>query len=65
MKIGNNLRKLRKMAGLTQKDIADMLNIHTSTVTKYERDDREPDLDTLCRLADVLEITVDELLGRK
>ena len=63
--LGYDLRKRRIQAGRTQQWMADRLSIHRTTYTKYERGQVEPSLATLCRLADVLDCTTDDLLGRK
>ena len=59
-----NLKILRKEAGLSQAELAAALEIERSTVAKYETGDRSPDIETLCKIADVLQISTDELLGR-
>ena len=53
---------LRKAKGLTQKDIADKLCISNKTVSRWERGDTLPDLSVITDLADLLGVTVDELL---
>lgn len=49
---------------MSQAELADILGIERSTIAKYETGDRCPDLETLCKIADVLQISTDELLGR-
>lgn len=63
-KFGENLRHLREQNKLTQKALAQKLHIKRSTLSKYETGDREPGLKTLVKIADVLEVSVDKLLGR-
>lgn len=60
----SNLKLLRKEAGMSQEDLANALEIERSTVAKYETGDRSPDVEMLCKIADVLHISIDELLGR-
>lgn len=60
----NNLRTLRKQKGFTLKEVANKLNLAESTISLYETGNREPDHLTLCALADLYEVSVDELLGR-
>lgn len=62
--VGNNIRKLRKMHGMSQKDLAAQLNIRRQTVSAYEREVSIPDIYTLIRVADIFDITLDELAGR-
>ncbi|MCR5079701.1 MAG: helix-turn-helix transcriptional regulator [Bacilli bacterium] len=61
---GTRLAGLRKQKGLTQSDIADRLNVTAQAVSKWENDLASPDIDMLMDLADIFDISVDELLGR-
>lgn len=45
--LGNRLKSLRRGANLTQKQLADKLNISPSTIAMYEGGKRDPDTDTL------------------
>ena len=58
-----NLRSLRKKKGLSQEELAVRLNIVRQTVSKWEKGSSVPDADLLIKLADVLEVSVAELLG--
>lgn len=62
--LSKRLIELRTEKGLTQQDIADKLNIVRSTYAQYEISRREPDLDTLKKIADYFKVSVDWLLGR-
>ena len=62
--VGNNIRKLRKKHGMSQKDLAAQLNIRRQTVSAYEREVSIPDIYTLIRVADIFDISLDELAGR-
>lgn len=64
MQFGERVSELRKDRGLKQKDIANLLNVAVSTVSNYETDSHEPDLENLCKLADLLGVSTDYLLGR-
>ena len=64
MKIGERMSELRRDRGLKQKEIAKVLNVAVSTVSNYETDSHEPDLSNLCKLADLLGVSTDYLLGR-
>ena len=48
----NRLISLRKERGLTQEDLARLIHKKRSTVSGYETEGKEPDLDTVCWLAD-------------
>ena len=62
--LGENMKRRRKMLGLSQKEIAQQLSVHRTTYTRYENGRLEPSLDTLCQIADLLDCSVDMLLGR-
>ena len=60
--IGNFLSELRKEKGLTQKEIADYLNVSDKTVSHWECDKYSPDLSVIPVLADFFGVTCDEIL---
>jgi len=62
--LGKRLAELRKARKLTQADLSKMLGIHRGTYANYEAGKREPDNETLQKLADFFEVTTDWLLGR-
>ncbi|UKS25059.1 helix-turn-helix domain-containing protein [Paenibacillus sp. HWE-109] len=57
------LIRLREKTGLTQKDLATKLGIARTTYSGYENGAREPDLETLKRIADYFDVTLDYLLN--
>lgn len=59
-----NLRNLRKELGLSQKQVAEKLNISQQTYSDYENDKTEPTMDMLIRLANLFGVSIDELLDR-
>lgn len=61
-KVGALIAELRKEKGLTQAGLAEKLNISNRTVSKWENGDGYPDITILFDLANVLGVTVDELL---
>lgn len=63
--VGESIREARKRAGLNQEELAELARLNRVTVAKYESGKVEPGAQALTRIADALEITVDELLGRK
>ena len=65
MNIGENLKKLRKQKGLTQKDVAKILDISRQAYCRYEKNQRELSLEFLCMLADFYDETTDTILGRE
>lgn len=59
-----NLVVLRERKKLSQIEVAKNLGITQQRYSRYERGEREADYETLCKLADFFDVTVDELLGR-
>lgn len=63
LKIAENLRMLRNYNQITQREIAELLQIERSTYTSYETRTTHPSLPTLMRLALIYNVTTDFLLG--
>ena len=63
LKIGRYIQHLRKSAGMTQKDLAEKLNISFQAVSKWENGDTLPDTGLLLDLCDALNTTADKLLN--
>lgn len=57
------LKELRKASGLTQSDLAEKLNVHLQTVSKWERGMFQPDLSQLGDIAAALSVSLEKLLG--
>jgi transcriptional regulator with XRE-family HTH domain len=57
------LAELRKKKGLTQYELADLLNLTRGQVGNYEQGKRQPDFDILQLFADFFNVTTDYLLG--
>ena len=57
------LKKLRENNGLSQYKLADILGDSQSAVGLWESGRREPNFDTLCRIADLFHVSTDHLLG--
>ena len=60
--LGRNLIFFRKLAGLTQQQVADRLNLNRTTYTKYETGASEPSIEILKALAAILEVDASLLL---
>jgi Predicted transcriptional regulators len=56
------LRELRKIKGLTLKELGDMVGVAESTMSHYETGKRSPDFETLLKFGEILECSVDYLL---
>lgn len=62
--VGDNIRKYRELNNLTQDELAEMAQIHRVTLARYESGRVDPGTQALARIADVLGVTTDKLLGR-
>jgi len=64
MMLGDRIRELREEKQLSQIEMAKLLNVANTTVSQWETGKRQPDIDTLEQLANLLNCTTDYLLGR-
>ncbi len=64
VEVGDKIRDARMRIGLTQEELAELARLNRVTVAKYESGKVEPGAQALSRIADALDVTVDELLGR-
>ncbi|MCT2342661.1 helix-turn-helix domain-containing protein [Niallia taxi] len=62
--MGKRLRLLREKSGLSQKFVAEQIGVKNNTLSGYESGNREPDSETLTKLADYYEVSTDYLHGR-
>lgn len=60
--IGNKLKELRISKKLTQDELAELLNVAQGSYSNYENDKRDPDYDTLKKIARFYNVTTDYLL---
>lgn len=58
------IASLRDKQGYTQEELADRLGISRAALSHYEKNRREPDFETLAKLADLFKVTIDYLIGR-
>lgn len=61
--IGENIRNFRKKNDLTQETLADRLGVTYQSISRWENGITYPDLELIPAIAEVLAVTVDELLG--
>jgi len=61
--IGKNIKSIRELKGLSQKDFASMINSKNTTVSNWEKGLTRPDVDTLSIICKALNISADTLLG--
>lgn len=62
MKVGNKIKEYRELNKMTQKDIAEILGVEPATISKYEAGTIEPNIESLKKLSETFNITVDELI---
>lgn len=64
MAIGTRIAALRDKRGWTQEQMAALLEISRASLSHYEKGRREPDSETLTKIADVFGVSIDYLVGR-
>ena len=62
-KFNENLKLAREKRNMTQKEVADQIGVAKSTYSLYESGNREPNVQTIKKIADILRISADDLLG--
>ena len=63
--LGSKISTLRKAKGMKQEELAERLGVSPQAVSKWENDISCPDIMLLPKLADIFQVTVDELLSRE
>lgn len=63
-KLPNVLKELRETKNMKQREIANIIGVTQRTYSNYETGTREPDIETLIRIADFYGISLDMLTGR-
>ena len=61
--IGENIRRFRKKNDLTQETLAECLGVSYQSISRWENGTTYPDLELIPAIAEVLSVSVDELLG--
>lgn len=59
------IKEARKLAGITQKDLAKQIGVSAGTLSDYESGNNEPKSDVLCAISDICGVTIDFLVGRE
>ena len=59
----DNLKEARLKSGLSQKDVAENIGVAKSTYSLYESGNREPNVNTIKKISDYLNVSADKLLG--
>lgn len=60
----NRIRELRLLKGWRQEDLAERMHTKKNSISRYEKEQRGIDADTICQLCDIFGCTADYLLGR-
>jgi transcriptional regulator with XRE-family HTH domain len=63
MSFGKRLTEARKSKGMSQEDIAKMLNTKSPVIGRYEREEMTPSVEVATKLASILEVSLDYLVG--
>lgn len=58
------LKELRNQANMTQRELGEKLDLAHNAIANYEKGERHPDFDTILKLADIFNCSIDYLLGR-
>ncbi len=58
-----NIKELRKQKGLSQEELAEMLNVNQTSVSTWELEKCLPSSETLVKLAEIFEVSTDFVLG--
>lgn len=60
--VGKNIKQLREKKGITQESLAEQLSVTRQAVSNWENGKTQPDIETLNKIASVLEVSVEELI---
>lgn len=64
-RVGARIRLLRLEKNMTQRQLAAKIGVDRTSLSSYEHSKRMPDIFVLCRMADIFEVSLDDLVGRK
>ena len=62
MLFGDNLKKIRADKGISQGDLAKMIDVHATHISRYERNLTSPTIEVAKKIADALEVSTDALI---
>lgn len=62
MYLAQNLRYLREQKGLSQREFSEIFGLSSSAVTRWEQEQRKPDIEMIVRLSEYFDVTLDELV---
>ena len=61
--LGKRIAELRKQSGMTQREMAERLQVTTSALCKWERGQNYPDVEMIARMADLFRVSCDDLIN--
>ena len=64
MSFGEKIKELRTKKGMTQKALAEELNVTSQAVSRWENDEVEPSISTISQMAELFDCSIDELFGK-
>lgn len=64
MSVGERIKQLRKLKKITQQELANKAGLSNMTIYHIEKGNKQPSADTLAKIADVLNVSVDFLMGK-
>ena len=62
MNLGENIHSFRVASNMSQTDLANELEVSRQSVSKWENNSAQPELDKLCRMSELFDVTLDELV---
>lgn len=65
MAIGENIKKARKAAGISQKELADRLQVYQKDISRWENGERAPSIEVFARICKELSVSADKILELK
>lgn len=65
LEFGSKIKFFRENLGLTQKQLADMIGVTAVTITRYEQNKREPDINTLLKISTALNVSLLDIIQEK
>ena len=60
--VSDSIKKLRKEKGMTQDELAEKLNVTRQAVSNWEQGKNQPDIETLTRMAEIFDVSVEQLI---
>lgn len=65
MNLGENLKRARKAAGMTQKELAERLGVYQKDISRWEQNKLTPNAITLAKICKEINVSADEILELK